>query len=200
MKLKFFWLMILMIFPAACGPALPPDVEPALTAELESGALERTKPTPLPTKTETAEIREPVDEEPSPIPERATNDEIEIDKTESLPAEVVLIFNRSGGFAGLDQQWVIYADGRIEQPDGQLLQVDSTQIQTLIDTIRAANFFDLSDSYIPLDNCCDRFTYAITVQLNGQRKTVSTTDDAPKQPEALAEVMNAIDLLLLDIQ
>lgn len=117
----------------------------------------------------------------------------------SLPGDTIIIYSRSGGFAGLQQEWTIYPDGRIDMPDGTQKQVDASQVQTLLDTIQTANFFEMSESYIPLDNCCDRFTYSITVQIDGQSKIVTTIDDAPKQPEQLTTILDAINSLLNDL-
>lgn len=191
-------LLVIGLVLTACGPAqeLESDVEPALTAVSESEPIDT--PTPLPGPTNTKESTE-IDI-PETTPEMDTAAGEEIAKTEALPADVVLIFHRSGGFAGVDQEWIVYADGRIEMPDGSTKQVDSGQVTALLDTIQSAKFFDLSDSYVPLDTCCDRFTYSITVQMDGQTKTVQTIDDAPKQPEALSEVLSAVNTLLLNTQ
>jgi hypothetical protein len=112
-------------------------------------------------------------------------------KTDS-PDNAVVIFHRSGGFAGLDQQWMIYADGRIESPGGEQQEVDPESVQALFETIQSAGFFELDDSYVPEDTCCDRFTYTVTVQLGDRSKTLVTIDASPTQPDELTMIINAI--------
>ena len=115
-------------------------------------------------------------------------------KTE-VAGDVAVIYHRSGGIAGVDEQWIIYTDGGIESPDGRR-QVGPQQVQELLDTIKAAGFFDLDDSYLPMNTCCDRFIYDITVQLDGQVKTVNTIDASPTQPDQLTTALDAIEALL----
>ncbi|MEJ2747869.1 MAG: hypothetical protein P8183_08160, partial [Anaerolineae bacterium] len=170
MKKWVFGLLAILLL-GACSPtvASSPDIEPGVTAVPEAKATatpSALKPVATSEPAETA----PVDSAESSKP----------DKMEAVPAGAVLVFHRTGGFAGVDQRWVVYADGRIDMPDGTQKQVDASQVQALLDTVQTANFFDLNDSYVPLDNCCDRFTYSITVQLDGQVKTVNTIDDAPE--------------------
>lgn len=198
---KWFAVLLTILLVAACSPAQGslPEIEPTATGVLESVATETPK-----TAVEITETVEPTEtavaEQPQVDETDGGPDNDEQTKPGELPANAALIFQRSGGFAGLDQQWIIYTDGRIDLPDGAQKQVDAGQVQTLLDTIQAANFFEMNESYVPLDNCCDRFTYSITVQMDGQSKTVTTIDDAPKQPEQLTTVMNAINLLLSELE
>ena len=194
MKKRYVYLvMILLLTLTACGSSLEsaPDVEPALTAVLESESVDL-KPTPAPTDTAVADAPQAMEMEDT---DSANNGQ-----SEKLPADVLLVFHRSGGFAGLVQQWTLYTDGRIEMPGGTQQQVDISQIQSLRDVIQAADFFALAESYVPADACCDRFTYTITVQMDGQTKTVTTVDDAPKQPAQLTAVIEAITTLITDNQ
>jgi hypothetical protein len=114
----------------------------------------------------------------------------------NVPDDAAIIFHRGGGFAGVDERWIIYPDGRIEGPAGEQRQVKPEQVQALLETIQAAGFFDLDNSYVPLNTCCDRFTYAITVQVGDKTKTVRTIDASPTQPEQLTTIINAIGELL----
>ncbi len=117
-----------------------------------------------------------------------------------LSDDTVIIYGRSGGFAGLQQEWTIYADGRIDLPDGSQKRVDPAQIQTLFDTIRTANFQSLNESYLPEDTCCDLFTYNVTVQTDSEKQTITTMDDASNVPVELTAVLQAINQLIQTVE
>lgn len=117
----------------------------------------------------------------------------------NITDDAAIIFHRSGGFAGVDQQWMIYIDGRIEQPGGQQVQADEQQVKTLLEAIDAAGFFELKNSYIPLNSCCDRFTYAITVQQDDKVKTVTTIDASPDAPQELQQIIDEIGKLIINL-
>ena len=90
----------------------------------------------------------------------------------------------SGGLEGLDQTWIIEADGTVLGPDGYLGQLAADARARLEAAITAADFFDLDDEYLPDDICCDRFLYEVTITRGGETHTV-TTLDAADAPESL---------------
>ena len=62
--------------------------------------------------------------------------------------------------------------------------------------IRAANFMELQDSYLPKDTCCDRYEYTITISTNGQSKTVRTIDASPTAPPELTQLVDTLNRLV----
>jgi hypothetical protein len=114
----------------------------------------------------------------------------------SFGEDTIVVYGRSGGFAGLQQEWTIYADGKIILPDGSQKQIDPAQVQLLFDKIQAANFQSLNPSYMPEDTCCDLFTYTVTVQTGSETHTITTMDDAPNVPVGLTAVFQTIDDLI----
>lgn len=179
MKRLFLGLMLILFIGVACTPALPVDDEIGETAAATETAVptEIIIPTDVPPGTETRNASEPSD-----------------------LSDTVIVYNRSGGFAGLQQEWTIYSDGRIILPDGSQKQIDPTQVQAVFDAIATANFQSLKASYVPKDTCCDRFTHVITVQTGGETHTVTTVDQAPDEPVELAAVLEAINELIQTIQ
>jgi hypothetical protein len=113
-----------------------------------------------------------------------------------LSEETVIVYGRSGGFAGLQQEWTIHADGRIDLPDGSRKQVDAARVQSLFDTIQTANLQTLNESYLPENDCCDLFTYTLTVQTGSNTQTITTMDGASNMPEELTAVFQTIDQLI----
>lgn len=110
--------------------------------------------------------------------------------------ETVIVYGRSGGFAGLQQEWTIHADGQINFPDGSQKQADPEQLLTVFDAVQAANFSSLNAAYLPEDTCCDLFTYTVTVQTGSETHTITMMDNAPNVPDGLTAVFQSIDALI----
>lgn len=153
----------------------------------------------IPTATATAErllIKTPVlpKRTPSRLPPVATvTPEVTLDNSRLL-----IIFSRSGGLAGVDEEWRIYADGRINDKLGQKLQVSATTVDRLWFSIRDSGFFAFAETYLPKDSCCDRFTYVITVRDGDNEHTVTTIDQAPSAPQELFDIIQSLNTLLVD--
>jgi len=104
----------------------------------------------------------------------------------------VIIYERSGGLAGVSERWSIYPDGRIMAGDGREWQVKPEQVKQLISDIEASGFFDLSGQYMPRNPCCDRFTYSLVVRSDDKVNSVTTMDATPDVPANLGEVLGAV--------
>ena len=103
-----------------------------------------------------------------------------------------VVFKRSGGFAGLDEEWRLYADGRLTlngEPKGNLT---AEQTRQLVSQIEDMGFFELESSYLPLNTCCDRFSYALTVIMDDKSYTVRTMDGAEDTPAEFWEILKLV--------
>ena len=89
---------------------------------------------------------------------------------------------------------------RITRSDGREWQITPTEVEQLLADIKAAGFFELGDSYMPLNTCCDRITYVLTVKSDDQVKTVTTIDAAPNVPEGLSKVQERLGNLLFALK
>ncbi len=96
--------------------------------------------------------------------------------------DAVIVYRRSGGFAGISEQWRIYPDGKIVNGDGRGFRVPEERVKELLLTIEALGFFEMPDSLGPLDACCDRFIHEITVRRGDEVKKVATVDADPMLP------------------
>ena len=178
------WLTIaaLMIVLAACTPTSEnSNGEESRTPEVGTEVVHRSTPvalaTPIPTKTSL-----PVTSSPTETPR-------------TLPSEnyagVLIIFQQEGGFAGLDITWRIYNDGRIEQDDEFIGELDENALLLLMDKIDGSGFYDM-DLEEPENICCDSFTFTITV-LDGDRANSITISEAdPTMPPSLDEVIRLV--------
>ena len=115
---------------------------------------------------------------------------------ESVAADSVIIYQREGGFTGGTQKWTIHPDGRVQQDPGEnQLTVSPDRVIDLLAMTAGAGFSDMQDSYIPDDNCCDQYTYTITIKSGDLERTVQTSDGSD-HPEQLTAVLVAIEDLI----
>lgn len=115
--------------------------------------------------------------------------------------DLLIIFERSGGLAGIQETWRFYGDGRVIR-EQRMREAGSAQARVAIEHIERAarhlveaGFLELADEYMPTNRCCDRFTYRLTLVYEGKVKTVTTMDGA-EQPQALAEALRIINELI----
>jgi hypothetical protein len=109
-------------------------------------------------------------------------------------SEISITYQRSGGFVGANDTWAIDSQGKVtHQGSGASAQLPADQLTELVAAIRAANFMDLKDSYLPKDTCCDRYEYTITVTVGGQSKTVRTIDASSAAPRELTQLVETLN-------
>lgn len=122
------------------------------------------------------------------------------------PEERVLVINyqKSGGFAGVDERWLIYDDGHVEGHDlatgdrgrAWTAEVGARAVADLLKLIKKEGFFSFKERYFPQNLCCDRFTYRITVFNEGKEKSVTVMDGADA-PEGLWRIIGELNKLVL---
>jgi hypothetical protein len=113
-------------------------------------------------------------------------------------AEPVIVFERSGGFAGVTEKWSIYATGKIVNEKGEEKSVDSATVTALLATIQTAGFYDLKASTGPggISNCKDCFTYKLTVNGESKANTITAQEGAKDIPDAFWKVIQQINDLI----
>jgi hypothetical protein len=112
--------------------------------------------------------------------------------------KVVLIYQRSGGFAGTSEGWKVFANGRIVADDGSETRVSTEKVADLLRTVEELAFFEMTGNYMPEDICCDRFTYVLTIRSGDKENTVTTIDAAPNTPEAFWDILDVVDHFITD--
>jgi hypothetical protein len=175
------------------------DIENSAATSPPTDLLEISPNSPLAPSVEATVASEPNSPIVTPSPTESPDEAVQNKPMAPLDSAII-IFRRSGGIAGVDELWKIYPDGRIEGPENQQQQVDRAKVQALLEMIQTAGFFELDDSYVPRNNCCDRFTYEIAVQLENKTKTVTAGEASPVQPEQLTKVIEAINRLLFALK
>jgi hypothetical protein len=111
----------------------------------------------------------------------------------AAPDGALIRLHRTGGFAGVDETWLIYGDGRIGysgRGSGRAKQLTPDEMSSLL--VAAQKVMQMGQPYMAQDLCCDRFIYDITIALDGQMKTVRTVDAAPDEPPAVTKLLAVI--------
>jgi hypothetical protein len=109
-----------------------------------------------------------------------------------MPPGAVIVYRQSGGFAGLDEEWTIYADGRVIARDGSEWQSSPEQVSDLLYTIKSLGFFKLDAVPVSIVPCCDRFYYELSVVSGDLANSAATYDGAPTSPPGLSSSMQAV--------
>jgi len=104
----------------------------------------------------------------------------------------VLVYKRSGGLAGLEEAFTIYEDGRLTSNNEREWQADAQEVEELLEEIEELGFFEMDGTYIPKDQCCDRFSYELSVLDGEEVFTVRTIDAAPGAPNELWFVLDKV--------
>lgn len=112
----------------------------------------------------------------------------------------VIILERSGGFAGVNEQWSFYADGHITKQDrnnsqaSEMFSVDSTQIISLLNELKTTGFFQLkaSSNIGGINNCKDCFSYQLTATSDGVTNTISFQDSAGSEMDTIKNITDQL--------
>ena len=111
---------------------------------------------------------------------------------------VLVIYERSGGLAGLRDHLTIYSDGHCElQRKGVELEftLETDEVERLTDIIEEANIPALKGSYLPGSTGADLFEYAVSYQPEtGKMHTVRATNGAV--PDALQPVLHELNRII----
>lgn len=196
MRRSIVWAVVLMLTLGACAPtgmgagdgteeAVPSPTEGVSHSPLPTGEVSHS---PLPTEGST-----------SPIPTPSGEDR-GLDWTVEKMEGAVIIYQRSGGFSGLDEAWRIASDGRIVTLDGQTWRADPERVVQLIEEIERLGLPEAQGQYLPADPCCDRFTYELAVLIDGRVYAVRTMDGTSGVPQAVWDSLQAVNQFIAQTQ
>jgi hypothetical protein len=135
------------------------------------------------------------DQKPTPTPNVEVTEALENTATMKMGGAVI-IYQRSGGFVGISEEWTFYPDGRIISIDETEYNLPAEQVMLLLDEIESLGFFDMSDSGSLFSNCRDCFSYHLTVRSGEQFNSISMVDGASDTPDQLWEIVEKIDKVL----
>lgn len=118
--------------------------------------------------------------------------------TATFVPDTAVIFKRSGGIAGLNEQWTIFTDGTVETNSATQPELSAEAVEQLLNSLESGGFFELESSYLPDDTCCDRFLYELTAVQDTSFHTVTTLEATPDMPEALQQALRLIQTALFE--
>jgi hypothetical protein len=111
----------------------------------------------------------------------------------------VIAYERNGGSECIDELYGIYPDGRIVGDDGMQkieMQLSPADVDKLLTAINARGWFTeemYSTSHTPCGEC---YTYYLTVNYQGQEKTVKAVDGGTDAPADYWQVVSMINGLI----
>jgi hypothetical protein len=217
MKKLLIGLFLLLWALAACtaGGDVPPTntetapnatPEEAAVTEVEATATTETKPTETATPTDEPEPTVEPTRVPTavptateaPRPDEPTGDGYPAPPL-NLPEGVVIVFTQTGGFAGFDDTWTFYSDGKVMKNGGEVGQISSDDLNDLLDTLEDLNFFETS--YETKETiCCDFFNYTLAVESGDKQNFVSFSDGDENVPQNLREAVAAVLAMIMRAQ
>lgn len=115
-----------------------------------------------------------------------------------LAPDVLAIYRKSGGFAGLDETLTVYQGGLIElssrtTTENKSIKLDEPMLQPLRRMLESQEFADLEPLYRAVG--ADLITYSISSRdRNGNMKTVVTMDGAT-YPDFLGQLIQMFEQL-----
>jgi hypothetical protein len=117
------------------------------------------------------------------------------------PAEMkiggaVIIYARSGGFAGISEAWTFYPDGRVISVDGSEYNVEVVQITELVTEITTMGFFEMRDSGKLFSDCRDCISHQLTISNGELIHSVSAVDGASSTPDQFWKIVEKINGIL----
>ena len=134
----------------------------------------------------------PVERAAGSPPKRPTAVETAIGRDLPLAADVLAIYHKSGGFAGIDETLTVYQGGLIKLTgrgikDAKSVKLDEPMLQPLRRMLESQELADLEPMYRAQG--ADQFTYAISTRdRNGNMKTVVAIDGA-NYPDFLGQLI-----------
>jgi hypothetical protein len=163
---------------------------PTVTAEPEATDTAEPEPTDTaePEPTETAEPTATA----GPVVENPPNEEAPPVEPLEIPEGAVIAFTLTGGFAGFNDTWAIYSDGRVTKNHEINRQLTPEEVTDLINQLEELDFFDTVYFTKPGTICCDFFDYGLAAQNQDRQNFVSFSDGDENVPSNLRESVNLI--------
>jgi hypothetical protein len=179
-------MLVVALLLAACGAAATGGGVAAPTQGAVTAAP--AQPTQAPAPTQAAEPTAPAK------PGQA-------DQQSTPPKDgVLVIFQKTGGIAGIDETMTVYADGRIELTNRKgvmkTAQVTSADLSKLQQALADPEFAKLKSRYMA--NGADMFIYTLTMP--GAAKQTIITMDGAQNPPVLKQALSELQQLRSKVQ
>ncbi|HEX9676002.1 MAG TPA: hypothetical protein VGA07_08480 [Anaerolineales bacterium] len=114
-------------------------------------------------------------------------------------AQASIIYERSGGFAGITERWMIYRDGRVVSGEGREYAAEPEKVEALLSEIEQSGFFGWQQASGLPGLCRDCFVHSITLATDGRPKTLSADDGSNDAPAKFWELVDSIRRFLGEV-
>ena len=108
--------------------------------------------------------------------------------------DLTIFFKRSGGIAGVNESYSLKPDGSLDTSKGPK-QADggATAAANLAGQIAATGIYSVTPGkYPPVNPCCDRFEYDLTLDVGGKSFSYTTMDGSETAPASLKQTVGLI--------
>lgn len=118
------------------------------------------------------------------------------DPVKTAEGAPLIIFTRSGGFAGLREAWQVFSDGRIifnsaRQTNAEIRTTFPDSVDAAVRAIRESGFLETEQADLSNSRCADCFLYSLTLRQGEEAKilrAIETELTPPPLVAALARV------------
>lgn len=167
-------------------PRLPTS---AATAAIPGTAIPSIQPAP----SATAIIQQPAEATPTET----------VPQISPRPAiDTVVIYHKSGGFAGISETMTVYSDGRVELikrgAQTQQIQLQPAELASLKQLLSNSEFAAVQSPTMP--SMADAFNYEVTVPSPGGKDHIVKTSDGAQNPPVLDKVLDELGRLRKQIR
>jgi hypothetical protein len=114
-------------------------------------------------------------------------------------AEASIVYERSGGFAGITERWTIYPDGRVITGEGIEYAAEPEKAEALLSEIEQSGFSGWQQASGLPGLCRDCYVHSITLAAEGRPKTISAADGSNDAPAKFWELVNSIRQFLSEV-
>lgn len=110
--------------------------------------------------------------------------------------EEVVVYSRTGGIAGISEEWRLFEDGRVVDAEGVEYSISAADMADLIDKIEALGFYEWEAGPRRLGSCADCFSYTINANHDGQSNQLNFVDGQADVPEGIWIILESLQALL----
>ncbi|MCB0000385.1 MAG: hypothetical protein KDE56_31685 [Anaerolineales bacterium] len=119
-------------------------------------------------------------------------------KLEAELGDAVILYQKSGGFAGVTESWWVYENGRLRDKAGNEWQLPAEDVAAFLANSKTLGLTQMEPTYIPDGFCCDQFVYSLIVRQGDGIYQTTTADGVETAPQALFQLIEEISTLVAE--
>ncbi|MGQ9555427.1 MAG: hypothetical protein ACUVWR_15100 [Anaerolineae bacterium] len=104
----------------------------------------------------------------------------------------VIVYKRSGGLAGVKDDWTIYSDGRIVDGKGSEKRVSPEEVSEVLRQAEKVGFFTFQASGPRPNLCNDCFSYSLSITSGEKSNSLSLVDGQKGVPDEIWQLLQVV--------